>query len=102
MHPSQGRGLIIDTTDTQVLIAPVTAILRKALLCNLDDDPGMGIVIDFQKENMPITSIDILMPVFPKVPRKGQDLQNLVLRGGHRKARPTVACASFVGFTLDH
>jgi len=58
--------LIIDTTDTQVLIAPVIAILRKALLCNLDDDPGMAIVIDCQRESMPITSIDILVPVFPK------------------------------------
>ena len=60
-------GLIIDTTDMQVLIAPVTAILRKALLCNLDDDPGMRIVIDFQRESMPITSSDILVPVFPLV-----------------------------------
>ena len=57
-------GMIIDTTDIQVLIAPLTAILRKALLCNLHDDPGMRTVIDLQRESMPIISY---VPFFPQL-----------------------------------
>lgn len=52
----------------QVLIAPVTAILRKVMLYDLDADPhGRRIVLDFQRESMPITSNDILVPFFPEV-----------------------------------
>ena len=61
-------GLIIDTTVMQVLIAPVTAMLRKVMLYDLDADPhGRRIVLDFQRESMPITSNDILVPFFPQV-----------------------------------
>lgn len=63
-------GLVIDiTTNVQVLIAPVTAILRKAMLYNYDDDlhPGRRIVLDFQRESMPIAYHDIHVPFFPQV-----------------------------------
>lgn len=63
-------GLVIDiTTDVKVLIAPVTVILRKAMLYNYDDDlhPGRRIVLDFQREHMPITCHDIHVPFLPQV-----------------------------------
>ena len=70
-------GLITDiTTGVQVLIAPVTAILRKATITmititmnyndyNYNDPlhPGRRTVLDFQREIMPITWGDIQVPV---------------------------------------
>lgn len=63
-------GLVIDiTTSVQVLIAPVTAILRKAMLYNYNDPlhPGRRTVLDFQRESLPITWGDIQVPFLPQV-----------------------------------
>ena len=63
-------GLVIDiTTSVQVLITPVTAILRKAMLYNYDDPlhPGRRTVLDFQRESLPITWADIQVPFLPQV-----------------------------------
>lgn len=63
-------GLITDiTTGVQVLIAPVTAILRKAILYNYNDPlhPGRRTVLDFQREIMPITWGDIQVPFHPQI-----------------------------------
>ena len=47
-------GLVVNiNTNVEVLIAPVTAILSKAMLYSNDDDaqPGMKTILDFQREN---------------------------------------------------
>ena len=50
-------------------IAPVTAILRKAILYNYNDPlhPGRRTVLDFQREIMPITWGDIQVPFHPQI-----------------------------------
>ena len=64
--------VIIDTTVMQGLIAPVTAMLRKVMLYDLDADPhGRRIVLDFQRASISITSNDILVPFFPQVQDRG-------------------------------
>lgn len=63
-------GLVVNIiTNVQVLIAPVKAILSKAILYSNDDDarPGMKTVLDFQRERMPITFHDIHVPFLPQV-----------------------------------
>ena len=57
-------GLVIDiTTSVQVLIAPVRANLRKAILYNYNDPLHPG----FQREIMPITWGGIQVPFHPQI-----------------------------------
>lgn len=62
-------GLVIDNANVQDLLVPVKAILRKIILYNSADDehPDRRIVVDFQRENLPISHLDILVPFFPQV-----------------------------------
>ena len=58
-------------------IAPVTAILRKAILYNYNDPlhPGRRTVLDFQREIMPITWGDIQVPFLDMIFIKGDNPQ---------------------------
>ena len=51
------------------MIAPVTAMLGKAMLYSNDDDarPGMKTILDLQRESMPIIFHDIHVPFLRQV-----------------------------------
>ena len=62
-------GVQVDVSVCGHLIVPVTAISRKVILYNSDQDsnPNARTVIDFQREKMPISFANITVPFFPKI-----------------------------------
>ena len=60
-------GVLVDISVSGPLIAPVGAISRKVMLHNYEQDsnPNTRTVIDFQREKMPITFVNITVPFFP-------------------------------------
>ena len=94
--------MIIDTTVMQGLIAPVTAMLRKVMLYDLDADPhGRRIVLDFQRaHSCAFLSTSARQGMTPIVGwkrcwpfKKGPRLEKFGIAWRTQKARPTIACA---------
>lgn len=61
-------GVLVDISVSEHLISPVGAISRKVMLYNYDQggNPNTRTVIDFQREQMPITFASITVPFFPE------------------------------------
>ena len=62
-------GVLVDISVSEHLIALVGAISRKVMLYNDDKgcNPNTRTVIDFQREQMPITFASITVPFFPEL-----------------------------------
>lgn len=60
-------GVLVDISVSGHLVAPVGAISRKVMLYSYEQDcnPNTRTVIDFQREKMPITFMNITVPFFP-------------------------------------
>ena len=60
-------GVLVDISVSGPLITPVGAISRKVMLYNYEQDSNRNTrtVIDFQREIMPITFVNITVPFFP-------------------------------------
>ena len=62
-------GIVIDIANVQDLIVPVNDMLRKVIIYDCADDqhPDRRIAVDFQRETVPVSHHDILVPFFPQV-----------------------------------
>lgn len=55
-----------DTTPVQEIIAPVTSIMRKAIVCCNPYESQESIVVDFQQKSLPWSENDVIIPFYPQ------------------------------------